>query len=245
MGRLTGKKVLMTAAGAGIGRAAAELFAKEGANVIATDIDKTSLKYFEDINSVATETLDVTDRDAILALCTKHADTEILFNIAGFVHHGTIEACDRTEWDKSVLLNLTSMYELARATLPNMVARGAGVILNMSSVASSITGVPNRFAYGATKAGVIGLTKAIAADYVGQNIRCNVICPGTVDTPSLQARMKSQGDYEKTREMFESRQPMGRLGNPAEIANLALYLASDEAAFTTGAVHVVDGGWTI
>lgn len=235
----------MTAAGAGIGRAAAELFAQEGANVIATDIDTTSLKYFEKISSVATETLDVTDRDAIRTFCTKHADADILFNVAGFVHHGTIEMCDRMDWDRSVLMNLTSMYEFARAALPNMVARGGGVILNMSSVASSVTGVPNRFAYGATKAGVIGLTKAIAADYVSQNIRCNVICPGTVDTPSLQARMRSQGDYEKTREMFESRQPMGRLGNPTEIANLAVYLSSDEAAFTTGAVHVVDGGWTI
>lgn len=244
MARLAGKTALITASGAGIGRAAAEAFAREGARVIATDIDETALEVLKDVDSIETARLDVTDAEAIRHFCASHADLDILFNVAGWVHSGTIEDCERDDWDQSILINLTSMYELARAVLPAMKARGGGVILNMSSVASSVTGAPNRFAYGVTKAGVIGLTKAIAADYVDQNIRCNVICPGTVDTPSLQGRMRAQGDYEKARQMFVSRQPMGRLGRPEEIANLALYLASDEAAFTTGAVHVIDGGWT-
>lgn len=244
MTRLAGKTALITAAGAGIGRAAAEAFAREGARVIATDIDEDALRDLQGLTGIETAQLDVTDASAIGALCKAHPDLDILFNVAGWVHHGTIADCGREDWDRSVLINLTSMYELARAVLPAMQARGGGVILNMSSVASSVTGAPNRFAYGATKAGVIGLTKAIAADYVAHNIRCNVICPGTVDTPSLQGRMRAQGDYEKARQMFVSRQPMGRLGQAEEIANLALYLASDEAAFTTGAVHVIDGGWT-
>ncbi|MEQ8300686.1 MAG: SDR family oxidoreductase [Hyphomonas sp.] len=244
MGRLKGKSVLITAAGAGIGRAAAEIFAREGASVIATDIDEAALASLSSVSNVETEVLDVTDRDAIADLCQRNAGLDILFNVAGWVHSGTIEECERSDWDRSMLMNLTSMYELARNVLPNMVAKGGGVILNMSSVASSVTGAPNRFAYGTTKAGVIGLTKAIAADYVAKNIRCNAICPGTVDTPSLQGRMQAQGDYEKARQMFVSRQPMGRLGQAEEIANLALYLVSDEASFTTGAIHVVDGGWT-
>lgn len=244
MGRLTGKTALVTAAGAGIGRAAAEAFAREGAEVIATDLNAKALSELAWETGMTIEQLDVTDRDAIAEVCARHSDLDILFNVAGWVHHGTIEDCTREDWDRSVLINLTSMYETSRAVLPNMVARGGGVILNMSSVASSVTGVANRFAYSATKAGVIGLTKAIAEDYVGKNIRCNAICPGTVDTPSLQERMKAQGNYEEARRMFISRQPMGRLGTAEEIANLALYLASDEASFTTGAIHVVDGGWT-
>ena len=244
LGRLKGKSVLITAAGAGIGRAAAEIFAREGASVIATDIDEAALASLSSVSNVETEVLDVTDRDAIADLCQRNAGLDILFNVAGWVHSGTIEECERSDWDRSMLMNLTSMYELARNVLPNMVAKGGGVILNMSSAASSVTGAPNRFAYGTTKAGVIGLTKAIAADYVAKNIRCNAICPGTVDTPSLQGRMQAQGDYEKARQMFVSRQPMGRLGQAEEIANLALYLVSDEASFTTGAIHVVDGGWT-
>lgn len=244
MGRLKGKKALITAAGAGIGRAAAEAFAREGAHVIATDIDLEGLGRLAADQDIETAQLDVTDADAIRKLCAEHSDIDILFNVAGWVHHGTIEDCGRDDWDRSLQINLTSMYELARAALPNMVSKGGGVILNMSSVASSVTGAPNRFAYGVSKAGVIGMTKAIAADYVSQNIRCNAICPGTVDTPSLQDRMRAQGDYEKARAMFVSRQPMGRLGKAEEIASLALYLVSDEAAFTTGAVHVVDGGWT-
>ncbi|WP_083911010.1 SDR family oxidoreductase [Henriciella marina] len=244
LGRLDGKTALITAAGAGIGRASAIAFARENARVIATDIDPTALESLSGIRNIETRLLDVTDRVAIADLIDRESGLDILFNVAGWVHHGTIEDCDREDWDKSILINLTSMYEMSRAVLPCMVQQGKGVILNMSSVASSVTGAPNRFAYGATKAGVIGLTKAIAADYVGQNIRCNVICPGTVDSPSLQGRMEAQGNYEQARQMFVSRQPMGRLGKPEEIAELAVYLVSDESAFTTGAVHVVDGGWT-
>lgn len=243
MGRLSGKKALITAAGAGIGRASAEAFAREGAHVVATDINADALSALSAAN-IETQALDVTDPAAIARLFAAHADLDILFNVAGWVHHGTIEQCARADWDRSLLINLTSMYETCRAVLPNMLAKGGGVIVNMSSVASSVTGAPNRFAYGATKAGVIGLTKAIAADYAGRNIRCNAICPGTVDTPSLQGRMSAQGDYDTARQMFIARQPMGRLGTAEEIAHLAVYLASDEASFTTGAIHVVDGGWT-
>ena len=243
MGRLAGKKALITAAGAGIGRASAEAFAREGAHVIATDINAAALSALKAAN-IETQVLDVTDPAAIARLFATHGDLDILFNVAGWVHHGTIEQCGRADWDRSLLINLTSMYETCRAALPNMLAKGGGVIVNMSSVASSVTGAPNRFAYGATKAGVIGLTKAIAADYAGRNIRCNAICPGTVDTPSLQGRMSAQGDYDTARQMFIARQPMGRLGTAEEIAHLAVYLASDEASFTTGAIHVVDGGWT-
>lgn len=243
MGRLAGKKALITAAGAGIGRACAEAFAREGAHVIATDISANALSELKSAN-IETQVLDVTDPAAIARLLAAHGDLDILFNVAGWVHHGTIEQCARADWDRSLLINLTSMYETCRAALPGMLARGGGVIVNMSSVASSVTGAPNRFAYGATKAGVIGLTKAIAADYAGRNIRCNAICPGTVDTPSLQGRMSAQGDYDTARQMFIARQPMGRLGTAEEIAHLAVYLASDEASFTTGAIHVVDGGWT-
>jgi 2-keto-3-deoxy-L-fuconate dehydrogenase len=244
MSRLEGKTALITAAGAGIGRASAMAFAREGARVIATDIDATALESIAGTANIEAQALDVTDSAAIGELCARHADLDILFNVAGWVHHGTIEDCDRADWDRSLMINLTSMYETSRAVVPGMVKHGGGVILNMSSVASSVTGAPNRFAYGASKAGVIGLTKAIAADYVAQNVRCNVICPGTVDSPSLQGRMRAQGDYEQARQMFVSRQPMGRLGTPEEIAELAVYLVSDESAFTTGAVHVVDGGWT-
>lgn len=244
MGRLAGKKALITAAGAGIGRASAEAFAREGAHVVATDISAESLAALKAMPNMETHVLDVTNPAAIADLFNAHSDLDILFNVAGWVHHGTIEDCSRADWDRSLLINLTSMYETSRAALANMQSHGGGVILNMSSVASSVVGAPNRFAYGATKAGVIGLTKAIAADYAGRNIRCNAICPGTVDTPSLQGRMSAQGDYETARQMFIARQPMGRLGTAAEIAHLAVYLASDESSFTTGAIHVVDGGWT-
>ena len=244
VGRLKGKTALVTAAGAGIGRESAKAFAREGATVIATDIDPDALSSLPSERGIITEVLDVTDQTAIAEICRRHTDLDILFNVAGWVHHGTIQECERADWDHSILINLTSMYELSRAVLPNMVSRGGGVILNMSSVASSVTGVSNRFAYGVSKAGVIGLTKAIAKDYVDKKIRCNAICPGTVDTPSLQERMRGQGDYEAAREMFVSRQPMGRLGTAREISSLALYLASDEASFTTGAIHTIDGGWT-
>ncbi|HSI17545.1 MAG TPA: SDR family oxidoreductase [Sphingomonas sp.] len=238
--RLAGKTALITAAGRGIGRASAALFAAEGATVFATDSDPSSLAGLDSCNR---HVLDVTDNDAVLALRDLIGPVDILFNVAGMVHAGTILDCDDEAWGVSLELNMTAMYRTIRAFLPGMLDKGAGAIVNMSSIASSVKGIPNRFAYGATKAGVIGLTKAVAADFVGRNIRCNAICPGTVDTPSLQQRLRETGDYEAAHEAFVARQPMGRLGRAGEIAALALYLASDEALFTTGAVHVIDGGW--
>jgi 2-keto-3-deoxy-L-fuconate dehydrogenase len=185
----------------------------------------------------------VTDPAAILALRDAIGPIDILFNVAGVVHNGTILECDERDWAFSCDLNMTAMYRTIRAFLPGMLDKGGGSIVNMSSIASSVKGIPNRFAYGATKAGVIGLTKAVAADFVGRGIRCNAICPGTIDTPSLQQRLHDTGDYEAARKTFIDRQPMGRLGQAEEIAALALYLASDEASFTTGAIHVIDGGW--
>jgi 2-keto-3-deoxy-L-fuconate dehydrogenase len=245
MNRLAGKTAFITAAAAGIGRACALRFAAEGANVIATDINADALAALElESLRIETQVLDVSNAQAIEAAADRHRNVDLLLNIAGWVHHGSILDCDRAAWDRSVSLNLTAMYETCRAFLPAMVARKSGVIVNMSSVASSIKGVPARFAYSATKAGVIGLTKSIAADFVAEGLRCNAICPGTVDTPSLAERMKAGGDYDAARKAFIGRQPMGRLGAPEEIAALAVYLASDEAGFTTGAIHVVDGGWT-
>ena len=240
-GRLAGKVALITAAASGIGRASAERFAAEGATVHAVDIDEAGLGNLRGCTGHPT---DLTDVDAIRALRDTVGPVDVLFNCAGFVHSGTILDCDEEAWAFSFALNVTAMYRTIRAFLPAMTARGGGSIINMSSVASSVTGVPNRFAYGATKAAVIGLTKAVAADFVGQNIRCNVICPGTVDTPSLHQRLRDTGDYDAALEAFKARQPMGRLGCAEEIAALAAYLASDEAGFTTGAVHVIDGGWT-
>lgn len=239
-GRLAGKTALLTAAGQGIGRAAAILFATEGATVIATDRDPATLAGLDQCDCRA---LDVTDPAAILALRDAIGSIDILFNVAGVVHNGTILDCDERGWAFSCDLNMTAMYRTIRAFLPGMLDKGGGSIVNMSSIASSVKGIPNRFAYGATKAGVIGLTKAVAADFVGQGIRCNAICPGTIDTPSLQQRLHDTGDYEAARKTFIDRQPMGRLGQAEEIAALALYLASDEASFTTGAIHVIDGGW--
>jgi 2-keto-3-deoxy-L-fuconate dehydrogenase len=238
--RLAGKTALITAAGQGIGRASALLFAAEGATVIATDRDPATLGGLEGIDCRA---LDVTEPDAILALRAAIGPVDILFNVAGVVQGGTILDCDEAAWAFSIDLNMTAMYRTIRAFLPGMLDKGAGAIVNMSSIASSVKGIPDRFAYGATKAGVIGLTKAVAADFVGRGIRCNAICPGTVDTPSLQQRLRDTGDYEAAHRAFIARQPMGRLGRAEEIAALALYLASDEASFTTGAVHVIDGGW--
>ncbi|MBR0552803.1 SDR family oxidoreductase [Stakelama marina] len=237
--RLAGKRALVTAAGQGIGRAIAERFVDEGASVTATDIDAAKL------NGLACEThaLDVRDRDAIAALATETGRVDILVNCAGFVHSGTILDCDEDAWAFSNDLNVTAMYRTVRAWLPGMLDAGGGSIVNVSSIASSIKGIPNRFAYGATKAAVIGLTKSVAADFVGRGVRCNAICPGTVDSPSLQQRLRDTGDYEAAQREFVARQPMGRLGRPEEIAALASYLASDEAAFTTGQTHIVDGGW--
>ena len=238
--RLAGKSALITAAGHGIGRASAALFAAEGATVFATDRDPTSLAGLDGCDCRA---LDVTHPAAILALRDAIGAVDILFNVAGVVHNGTILDCDERDWAFSCDLNMTAMYRTIRAFLPGMLDKGGGAIVNMASIASSVKGIPDRFAYGATKAGVIGLTKAVAADFVGRNIRCNAICPGTVDTPSLRQRLRDTGDYEAAHGTFVGRQPMGRLGRSEEIAALALYLASEEASFTTGAVHVIDGGW--
>jgi 2-keto-3-deoxy-L-fuconate dehydrogenase len=240
MGRLQGKKALVTAAAQGIGRAAAELFAREGAEVWATDIDLDKVKTAAGCRAAR---LDVRDDAAVAALAEEIGPLDVLFNCAGFVHAGTILECGRDAWDFSFDLNVTAMYRTIRAFLPGMLERGGGSIVNMASVASSIKGVPNRFVYGTTKAAVIGLTKAVAADFVGRGIRCNVICPGTVQTPSLDRRLEATGDFKAAQAAFIARQPMGRLGRPEEIAELALYLASDASAFTTGAVHVIDGGW--
>jgi 2-keto-3-deoxy-L-fuconate dehydrogenase len=239
-GRLAGKVAVVTAAGQGIGRASAELFAAEGASVHAIDIDEAALAR---LSGCTSHRLDLTDAEAIAALPSRTGPADILFNCAGFVHSGTILDCGEEDWAFSNALNVTAMYRTIRAFLPMMLEGGTGSIINMSSIASSVKGIPGRFAYGATKAAVIGLTKSVAADFVERGIRCNAICPGTVDTPSLQQRLRDTGDYEEARKAFIARQPMGRLGKPEEIAALALHLASDESAFTTGAIHIVDGGW--
>jgi len=244
--RLQNKEALVTAAGAGIGRAIALAFAREGARVTAVDIDEKALAELASTEpAIRTEKLDVTDAKAVEALQARSPRFDILANAVGYVHHGTILDCEEGDWSRSLELNMTSMYRVIRAWLPGMVAAGGGAIVNIASVASSIRGVPNRFVYGATKAGVIGLTKAVAADFVSQGVRCNAICPGTVDSPSLTQRLRDTGDEASARADFIARQPMGRIGKPEEIAALAVYLASDEAAFTTGAVHVIDGGWTM
>jgi 2-keto-3-deoxy-L-fuconate dehydrogenase len=238
--RLAGKTAFITAAGQGIGRATAELFASEGAVVWATDMNPGLL---ETLSGCRTRHLDVTDPREIAAVISDVGAIDVLFNCAGYVHAGTILDSDDDAWNLSMSINVTSMYRLIRVALPGMLERGRGSIINMSSVAGSIKGVPNRCVYGVTKAAVIGLTKSIAADFVAKGIRCNAICPGTVDTPSLHDRLKATGDYAAAWASFSARQPMGRLGRPEEIASLALYLASDESAFVTGQCHVIDGGW--
>lgn len=248
MGRLIGKTALVTAAGAGIGRASALAMAREGAHVTATDINAALLETLPDEahglpGAVETRVLDVRDPAAIEAAVAVLGGPDILFNCAGFVANGTILDCEEDQWAFSVGLNMTAMYRMMRAFLPPMLARGGGSIINMASVASSVVAAPNRFVYGATKAGVIGMTKAVAADFVTQGIRCNAICPGTVETPSLQGRLRDTGDEAQARAAFVARQPIGRLGRAKEIAALAVYLASDESAFTTGHAHVIDGGW--
>lgn len=242
--RLAGKRALVTAAGAGIGRATALAFAAAGADVLATDIDASALSSLAGLHpGIHTQVLDVTDPAAVAAIATNPVD--VLFNCAGFVHAGTILDTDESAWRRSFAINVDSMYHLCRAVLPGMLERGQGSIVNMSSVASSIKGVPNRFAYGTTKAAVIGLTRSIAADFVSRGVRCNAICPGTVKTPSLGERVRALGGDETAAwKSFTDRQPMGRLGEPGEIAALAVYLASDESSFTTGTVHVIDGGWS-
>lgn len=245
MGRLEGKRALITAAGQGIGRASALAFAREGASVVATDLDAAKLEELARASQrLQVAPLDVRDATAIAELVASRGPFDVLFNCAGFVHHGTILDCDESSWDFSFDLNVKSMYRTIRAVLPGMLARGRGAIVNMSSVASSVKGAPNRCVYGATKAAVIGLTKAVAADFVARGIRCNAVCPGTVQTPSLDERIAAQGDAAKARAAFVARQPMGRLGTAEEVAELVLYLASDESAYTTGAIHVIDGGWS-
>lgn len=234
MKRLIGKTALITAAGQGIGHATAKRFKEEGATVIATDLNAAP----------GIDQLDVTDAGAIEALVDRLAAVDILFNCAGFVHSGTILDCTEADWDFSFDINIKSMYRLCRAVLPKMLEHGGGSIINMSSVASSVIGAPNRFVYGASKAAVIGFTKSIAADYAKDGIRCNAICPGTVQSPSLEDRLASTGDYDEARQQFISRQPLGRMGEPDEIASLVAYLGSSESAFTTGQVHIIDGGWS-
>jgi len=246
--RLQGKKALITAAGQGIGRATAEAYAREGASVLATDVDERHLASLASFPGIQVRRLDVTDAQAVAALASEVGAVDVLFNCAGYVHAGSILDCDEQAWAASFDLNVTAMYRMIRAFLPAMLAQRRGSIINMASVASSLKGVPNRFAYGASKAAVIGLTKSVAADYVTQGIRCNAICPGTVESPSLRQRVAAQARAEgRTEEevfrAFQARQPMGRLGQPGEIAALAVYLASDESAYTSGVAHVIDGGW--
>jgi 2-keto-3-deoxy-L-fuconate dehydrogenase len=248
-GRLAGRRALVTAAGQGIGRATALAFAAEGASVLATDIAEDKLASLADA-LIAIRRLDVTDDEAIAALAAELGPLDVLFNCAGFVHHGTILDVDPIDWDASFALNVRSMFMMIRAFLPKMLERGTGAsIINMASAVSSIKGVPNRCVYGSTKAAVIGLTKSVAVDFITQGIRCNAICPGTIATPSLEDRIATQGvrlvgGSEAARLAFVERQPLGRLGTPEEVAALAVYLAGEESAFTTGTIHVIDGGFT-
>lgn len=241
--RLKGRTAFVTAAGAGIGLATARAFAGEGARVVATDIEEAALAPLA-AEGIETHRLDVTDSAAVAAIAARVGAVAILFNCAGFVHSGTILDCDETAFDFSMNLNVKGPYRVTRAFLPAMLEAGGGAIINIASVASSMIAAPNRFVYGATKAAVIGMTKSIAADYVTRGIRCNAICPATVESPSLEQRLHATGDYEAARAAFIARQPMGRIGQPEEIAALAVYLASDEAAFVTGQALAIDGGWT-
>ena len=250
--RLAGKTAFVTAAGQGIGRAVAEAFAREGARVFATDIDERLLEGLAGIDGIQTRRLDATDAHAVLAASVEalaKGPVQILFNAAGFVHAGSILDCDEMAWDRSFDLNVRSMYRTIRAFLPAMLEAGGGSIVNVASVVGSLKAAPNRFVYGATKAAVVGLTKSVAADFVTRGVRCNAICPGTIETPSLGDRIQAQAAASRASESdvragFVSRQPIGRLGTAAEIAALAVYLASDESTFTTGTTQVIDGGWS-
>lgn len=243
--RLEGKKVLLSAAGQGIGRASALAMAAQGADVLATDINEETLAQLEKDASgkLKTALLNVLDDEAV-AKTVKKAQPDILFNCAGFVHSGTLLECSDEEWDFAFNLNVRAMWKMMQAAIPGMLERGSGSIINMSSALSSIIGAPNRFVYGASKAAVIGMTKSVAIEYIDKGIRCNCICPGTVQSPSLEDRLHATGDYEAARKAFIARQPMGRIATSEEIAALVVYLASDESAFTTGQPHIIDGGWS-
>ncbi|WP_022721456.1 SDR family oxidoreductase [Rhodopseudomonas sp. B29] len=241
--RLKGKHAFVTAAAAGIGRASAIAFAREGAEVFATDIDEAGLAALAKDGISNTAKLDVRDTAAVEAMAKRVGTVDILLNAAGFVHHGTVLDCSDADWDFSFDLNVKSMHRTIRAFLPGMLERGGGSIVNISSAAGVYKAAPNRYVYGATKAAVAALTRAVAADFITKGIRCNAICPGTIETPSMLGRAAALGP--QGRDMFVSRQPMGRLGTAEEIAALAVYLASDESAFTTGVAHIIDGGWTL
>jgi 2-keto-3-deoxy-L-fuconate dehydrogenase len=244
-GKLSGKVAFLTAAAQGIGRATAVAYAREGAKVYATDINEGKLAELKGIRGIEIRKLDVLDDKAVARIADEIETPNVLFNCAGFVHHGTILECSDKDWDFSFNLNVRAPYVVTRNFLPKMLANGGGSIINVASVAGSIKGIPNRFVYGATKAAVIGMTKSLAIDYVRKGIRVNAICPGTVDTPSLGERIKALGDEQKARADFVARQPMGRLANAEEIAELAVYLASDESVFMTGQAVIIDGGITI
>ena len=245
MQRLAGKRALITAAGQGIGKATALRLAEEGAQVLATDVNADTLQDLNGTPGITTEVLNVLDADAITATVAGAGRIDILFNCAGVVHAGDILASTEDEWDFAFALNCKAMYRMLRAVLPGMVAQGGGSIINMASVAGPITAPPNRFIYSASKAAVGGITKSVAQDYVKQGIRCNAVCPGTVDSPSLHQRLRDTGNYEGAMAAFIARQPMGRIGKPEEIAAMVAYLGADESAYTTGQLIALDGGWTI
>ena len=244
-GRLAEKKALLSAAAQGIGRASALAFAAEGAEVIATDINAETLQDIAGTNGIFVRTLDVTDDDAVAALAADVGAVDILFNVAGFVHHGSVLDCTEAEWDFGFDLNVKGAFRVIRAFLPAMLEASGGSIINMASVASSLRGLPDRLIYGATKSAVIGLTKSVAADYIRQGVRCNAICPGTIQSPSLDDRIAAFDNPAQARKDFIARQPIGRLGTAEEIAAMAVYLASDESRYTTGTAMVVDGGVTL
>jgi NAD(P)-dependent dehydrogenase (short-subunit alcohol dehydrogenase family) len=245
-GRLNGKRAFVTAAAAGMGRTAALAFAREGAAVIATDVNDALLnREFAGISAITTRRLDVLDSAAVAAMAQQFGPVDVLFNCAGWVHHGALAETDEAAWDRSFALNVRAQFVVAKAFLPGMLAKGGGAIINMASVASSLHGVLNRCAYGASKAAVIGLTKSIAADYIARGIRCNAVCPGTIQTPSLDDRINAFPDPTQARKDFVARQPIGRLGTPEEIAEGIVFLASDEARYMTGQCLVMDGGITL